>query len=160
MKPTLFKYTGCNVFLFVVLIFFSSCKKSGDDQANSNSFTWIHNGINHTTKLDTAYKSHSSRPPYTIIAGEDKPGYIIFTRVEFNLTSFNTGIHIVNDGFGAFNRLTYADDAGNTLIGAGGTLNITANSNNYISGNFSATLITGAGVSSLLTGNFTNMPVR
>ena len=66
----------------------------------------------------------------------------------------------MNDGSGAFNRLTYTDDAGNTLIGAGGTLTITTNSNDYMSGNFSATLITGGGVSSQLTGSFTNMPVR
>lgn len=127
---------------------------------NTNSFTWTHNGINHTTKLDTAFISHSSRPLYTIIAGENKPGYIIYERVKFNLTSFNAGRYIVNDGSGAFNRLTYTDDTGTTLIGAGGTLNITANSSNRISGDFSATLITGTGATSLLTGSFTNMPVR
>ena len=159
MKITLVKHTCCIVFWCVILCFFS-CKKSGNDQANTNSFTWVHNNISHNTKLDTAYISHSGMAPYTIIAGEKKPGYIIFVRVEFNLTSFNVGTYIVNDGSGAFNRLRYTDDAGNTLIGAGGTLNITANSNNYVSGNFSATLITGSGVSSLLTGNFTNMPVR
>lgn len=157
MKQALFKHRCFIVFLFAIGMYFSSCKKSLDDR---NSFTWTHNGITHTTKLDTAYISHGSRQAFTIIAGENKPGYIFFQRVEFNLTSFNTGTYIVNDGSGAFNRLTYTDDAGNTLIGAGGTLNITANSNNYISGNFSATLITGAGVSSMLTGNFTNMPVR
>jgi hypothetical protein len=76
------------------------------------------------------------------------------------LTSCNVGTYFINDGSVAFNRLTYKDDAGNTLLGAGGTLNITANSNNYISGNFFATLISGSGVPSQLTGNFTNMPVR
>jgi hypothetical protein len=157
MKTALFKHIFYIAFLFVILVFFGSCKK---DHANSNSFTWVHNNISHTTTLDTAYISHASRPHHTIIAGENKPGYIIFQRVEFNLTSFNVGTYIINDGSGAFNRLTYTDDGGYTLIGAGGTLNITANSNNYMSGNFSATLITGAGVSSLLTGNFTNMPIR
>lgn len=160
MKIVIFKHICYLVFMFVILVFFSSCNKSKDDQANTNSFTWVNNSISHTTNLDTAYISHGGMAPYTIIAGEKKPGYIIFVRVEFNLTSFNVGTYIVNDGSGAFNRLTYTDDAGNTLIGAGGTLNITANSNNYVSGNFSATLITGSGVSSLLTGNFTNMPVR
>jgi hypothetical protein len=157
MKTALFKHIFYIAFLFVILVFFGSCKK---DHANSNSFTWVHNNISHTTTLDTAYISHASRPHDTIIAGENKPGYIIFQRVEFNLTSFNVGTYIINDGSGAFNRLTYTDDGGYTLIGAGGTLNITVNSNNYMSGNFSATLITGAGVSSLLTGNFTNMPIR
>lgn len=158
MKPAFFKHTCYIVFLFVILMFFCSCKKSGE--AINKNFTWVHNNISHTTTLDTAYISHASRPPYTIFAGENKPGYIIFQRVEFNLTSFNVGTYTVNAGSGAFNRLTYTDDAGNTLIGAGGTLNITANSNNYMSGNFSATLITGSGVTSQLTGNFTNMPVR
>jgi hypothetical protein len=162
MKTTLVKHTGFIVFLFVILMFFYSCKKAGDDQANNNSFTWVQNGINHTTNLDTAYVALGglSLSPYTIMAGENKPGYIFYRRVEFNLTSFNVGTHTVNAGSGAFNRLTYTDDAGTTMIGAGGTLNITANSNNYMSGNFSATLITGAGVSNLLTGNFTNMPIR
>lgn len=148
--------------MFAIGMFSFSCKKSVDGQANSNSFTWVHNGISHTTKLDTAYKSMAwlLLPPYSIFAGENKPGYIIFRRVEFNLTSFDVGTYAVNAGSGAFNRLTYVDDAGNTLIGAGGTLNITANSNNYLSGNFSATIITGSGTSSLLTGHFTNMPVR
>jgi len=143
-------------------MFSFSCKKSGDAMANTNSFIWTHNGISNTTKLDTAYKSLSwlSLPPYSIFAGENKPGYIIFRRVEFNLTSFDVGTYAVNAGSGAYNRLTYVDDAGNTLIGAGGTLNITANTNNYLSGNFSTTVITGSGLSSLLTGYFTNIPIR
>lgn len=157
MNKTLFKDSGCIFFFFAIVVLISSCKKSSNDK---NNFSWTHNGVTHSTKLDTAYISHGSRPHYTIVADENKPGYILFTRVEFNLTSFNTGTYIINDGFGAFNRLIYTDDAGNTLIGAGGTLNITANSNNYLSGNFSATLITGTGVSSQLSGNFTNMPVR
>lgn len=150
------------VFLFAFLIFSSSCKKFGDDQAKKNSFTWIHNDISHYTNLDTAYVSNGGLAlfPYTIIAGENRPGYILFMRVEFNLTSFNAGTYTINAGSGSFNRLTYIDDAGNTLIGAGGTLTIIENSNNYLSGNFSATLINGSGVSSLLTGYFNNMPVR
>lgn len=159
MKTILVKHT-CYIAILLILFMFSfSCKKSGHD---TNSFTWVHNGISHTTNLDTAYVSPGGLAllPYTIIAGENRPGYIIFRRVEFHLTSFNVGTYAVNAGSGAFNRLTYTDDAGSTLIGAGGTLNITVNSNNYLSGNFSATLITGSGVSSLLTGNFTNMPVR
>lgn len=161
MKKKLVRHTCYIAFLLVLLIFSFSCKKSRDDQTKNN-FTWIHNGISHITNLDTAYVSHGGLAlfPYTIIAGENRPGYNIFTRVEFNLTSFNVGTYTINAGSGAFNRLTYRDDAGNTLIGAGGTLTITTNSNNYLSGNFSATLTTGSGVSSLLTGNFSNMPIR
>jgi hypothetical protein len=144
-----------------MLSLFCACNKS-NDQANNNRFTWIHNGISHTTKLDTAYKSVGglSLYQYSVIAGEKKAGYIIYTRVEFNLTSFNVGTYTVNDGSGMFNRLTYIDDGGNLLIGVGGTFNITSNSNNYISGNFAATLITGSGTPSQLTGNFSNMPIR
>jgi hypothetical protein len=162
MKINLVKHTCFLLFLFALLMFSFSCKKSRDDQANTNSFIWVHNGISQTTNLDTAYISHGGLAlfPHTIMAGENKPGYIIFRRVEFNLTSFNVGTYIINAGSGAFNRLTYIDDAGNTLIGAGGTLNITESSTNYLTGNFSATIITGSGVSSLLTGNFTNVPVR
>ena len=159
MKPALFKYSLSVVFMFVTLLFFYSCKKE-DDPGKKNSFTWVHNGIIHTTTVDTAYVANSGLPQFTIMAGEKKPGYLFYVRVMFNLTSFKIGTCIVNDGSGAFNRLTYTDDSGNTLIGAGGTLTITANSNNYMSGNFSAILITGAGVSSQLTGSFTNIPVR
>lgn len=157
MKAALLRGANCTIFLFVVAVFLCACKKNKSDD---NNFTWVHNSISHSTKLDTAYIAHSGRPRFTIIAGENKPGYIVFVRVEFNLTSFNKGTYIVNDGYGAFNRLTYTDDTGNTLIGVYGVLNITENTDNYLSGNFSATLISGSGVTSQLTGNFTNMPVR
>lgn len=100
MKTTLIKEACFIVFLFVIGVFFGSCKK---DQAANNSFTWVHNNISHTATLDTAYISQSGRAPYSIIAGENRPGYIIFVRVEFNLTSFNVGTYTVNDGSGAFN---------------------------------------------------------
>ena len=158
MPASLKLYRCCLQLLLAAPVFFYSCKKN--DPGARNSFTWEHTGNSHSTTLDTAYIAHPSRHPYTLVNKEKRPGYTIYRRVEFNLTSFSKGSYTINDGNGAYNRLAYVDDADTVHIGVFGTIQITASNNQFISGTFSARLIKGSGVQSDLTGQFTNVPVR
>jgi len=163
MKTTHPKFS---LYLIVVLsgaIIFFACSKSKDQPASTaDNFTWLHSSTNHTTNLDTAFVSAYgvSIPAYTLIAGYPRLPNSFSVRVQFTLTSFNTGNYTITSGAAAPNRLTYIDDSGNILDGTSGTLTITANSNNYLSGNFSTTVINASSVTTQLTGSFTNMPIR
>jgi hypothetical protein len=115
----------------------------------------------HTTTYDTAFLSGHGLAiiPISIIAGFQGVSNTISRRVEFNLTSFNVGSYNIGPLPGSPNRLSFIDDAGFNLNGISGTLNITANSNNYLTGNFSITMIDASSVTSQLTGSFANMSV-
>jgi hypothetical protein len=146
-----------------VITVFYSCHKSNDDAAAGN-FVWTYNGVTNSTNTDTAFVSVFSLayPPYTIVAGfpRSSSSSTIQKRVEFNLTSFATGTYTITSGAGAVNKMSYIDDVGNNLNGISGTITISTNAGNKISGNFSGVLVDGAAVNSQLSGSFTNMVVK
>jgi len=152
------------VFIFFIVIALYSCHKSNDTAATEGNFVWTHKAVTTSTNTDTAFVSVSglAYPPYTILAGFPRSSYssAIQKRVEFNLTSFNAGTYTITSGAGAANKMNYIDDAGYNLNGISGTITITVNSGNKISGNFSCMVVDGAAVSSQLSGNFTNMVVN
>jgi hypothetical protein len=153
----------CTIVIITSMSFaFYSCKKSTDTgTTEQHIFTWTHNGVTSTTTTDTAYVNNRSLAyiPYTIMAGYPRLTNFISKRVEFNLTSFNAGTYTFSAAATAPNKLSFVDVAGNDLTGISGTLTITANTNNRISGSFSATVMDVASVTSQLTGNFSYMHV-
>jgi P pilus assembly chaperone PapD len=144
-------------FSFLVLtLFLLSCSKSSDNAAES-SFTWTFKGKNYATKNNTAYIY--SLGAYVIVAGNGTEPARLERRVSFfNLRSFNASTYPINST--SNNKLSYVDDDGNELMGIAGTLNITASSNNVISGDFSCTLVGPAGETNGISGSFNNVPVK
>jgi hypothetical protein len=79
-------------------------------------------------------------------------------KIYFILTSFNPGDFNIVPGTGS-NKLEYIDELGFGHSGVSGTLSITSNANNLMSGNFSAT-IAGPSGNEPISGSFTNVPVK
>jgi hypothetical protein len=150
------------VLLLMVSFIFYACNKADDSSGQSNNqFQWTHKGVTHTTNIyDTAYITSRglSILPYTILAGTGLRIYTIARRVQFQLSSFNVGSYTIGPS-GSANILYFIDDDGFDLEGVSGTLVITSNSNNRMSGNFSVTLRDAYAVSTQLTGSFADMPV-
>ena len=75
-----------------------------------------------------------------------------------SLTSFNVGNYPFGGSSG--NVLRYVDSLGNPTDNAfSGSLNVTANDNNRMSGNFTATVKDISNVTHTTSGTFTNMPI-
>lgn len=156
-----FKAFSITLFIIFTVFLFASCKKSGDNSSsNKHSFTWTTGGKNFTPTIDTAFLRPSfTTTPYHIIAGFGTFPSRFDQRIDFHLSSFAAGSYTISSGSGAVNTLYYIDDAGYNLEAISGTLNITASSNNLISGNFSVVLINPSRATSTMTGKFTNVSV-
>jgi hypothetical protein len=81
-------------------------------------------------------------------------------RVSFHLNSFAVGSSTIVAYPASVNTFDYVDDAGYNLAGISGTVNISSNTNNRLSGNFSVTLIDASSATSLITGSFTDIPIQ
>ena len=151
--------------LFIFAILFSyigilfSCNKTGDsDSKPPSNFTWTYNGSTYKADLDSAYV-HYDLTPYLIMAITGTNFNTFFTqKIYFSLASFNTGNFTIVPGPGS-NILQYIDVSGYDHSGVSGTLSITSNANNLLSGNFSAT-IAGPSGNEPISGSFTNVPVK
>lgn len=148
MKKALF----LSVTLILTLALLSSCKKSEDTQLVS-SFTWNYNGTNYTTNLKAAYL-HSMAVGPTIIGGTGTSVTSPGIGPCFTVSSFNAGTYSFGSGSG--NALLYVEANGNTLSGGTVILNITINSNDRLSGNFSGNLSNG----NPLTGSFSDLLIE
>lgn len=135
--------------LFVLLII-ASCKKSSNP---TSGFTWNYKGINYSA---VKHGAHLYYPGTTnsfyrldgLIDSLDLPTISILLR------SINTGVYNMSTT-GA--SLYFSDEIAGTLYDiTSGTINITSNSNNLISGNFSV-IIEPGGINQTLTGTFTNI---
>ena len=136
----------------------SSCGKSDNpDNPTISRFTWTYLGVNYTANQDTGYINNVGPTP-TIVAGTGS-NFLTFTRrFYFILTSFNPGTYSLA-GVPAPNNFMYIDDAGFNHGGTSGSLTITANSNNRMSGNFSG-MMTGPSGTNPVSGDFTNMFIK
>ena len=148
---TAFKYSAL---LFVLN--FTACKKSNDTNY-SNSFTWTFTGTNYIANFKTAYQTSIGSGPL-IVAGMGTSEISSGTGPRISLTSLNTGTY--NFGTGSTNVFRYVNDAGEALGVTSGTLNITENSNNHLSGNFSAILIDISSTTNTLTGTFSGIDIE
>lgn len=144
----------------IVLLF--SCNKSDSStDANNHSFVWTTNNKTYTPTLDTAFSSSTyTLTPFHIIAGYGTFPIGFDGRIDFHLTSFNIASYTIVPSPANVNTLRYVDDAGFNLEGKSGTLNITSNSNNLLSGNFSVILVDASGITSTMSGSFTNTSIR
>ena len=141
-----------NTFIILSLVLFShGCKKSN---SSSSSFTWTYNGTANSAILYKAYISSMATTPIIVAT---KGTSLRTFNVSITVSSFNIGTYTINGGA---NSLLYIDFAGNTLFASAGSINITAYSNNSISGNFSATINDISGMSHPITGQFVNTPVE
>jgi hypothetical protein len=147
--------------IFFAAFLLIACNKSGDPDpaAPASSFTWTHAGVTYTASLDSAYEHSIALAPYYIVAINGTHFITNYTRkIDFSLTSFNPGAYTIVQG--GPNRLNYINDAGFNFDGIAGTLNITSNVNNLLSGNFSATLVGPGPANSPVSGSFSNVSIR
>lgn len=137
----------------------SSCNKTSDsDSKPPSSFTWTYNGTTYKADLCSAYV-HYDLTPFLIMAITGTNFNTYFTqKIYFSLDSFNPGNFNIVPGPGS-NILEYIDVLGYGHSGVSGTLSITSNANNLMSGNFSAT-IAGPSGNEPISGSFTNVPVK
>lgn len=160
MKKMIISHLSYAAFISCMLIICYSCKKSNDDSNTTppaSSFTWSYNGNTYIASLDTAYQFSIPSLPYSIVAVNGTNFNTSFTRkIHFKLSSYNTGAFTIGSGG---NSLRYVDDGGNDLFGTSGTLNITSNANNRLTGNFSCTM-SGSPGTYTVTGQFANVSIR
>ena len=154
-------------FLFNIVLLgsitFWSCSKSSDtaSQSTASNFTWTQEGKTFTATIDTAFLGVGyTFTPFHIIAGFGTFPTSFNRRIDFHLTSFNIGAYTIVPSPATVNTLDYIDDAGFNLQGISGTLNITGNASSLLSGNFSLTLINGAGVTNPMSGSFSNVSIH
>jgi hypothetical protein len=143
--------------LGTILLF--SCKKSSDNHSNIHSFTWNYEGKAYSANIDSAFL----HPPTStgnplIIAGTGNNITLPGSGPRITLISLATGNYLF--GTSSNNSLEYVDTLGNSSISISGTITITANSTDKLSGNFSATMIDFSGLPKILTGNFSNVPIH
>ena len=136
------------ILLLIPLLVLLSCDK---DKESSGSFTWNYDGSNFIANFKAAYSSSMGQP--FIIGGlgsSISPG----SGPRIYVISFNPGVY--NFGGIVPNSLNFVDQLGFDINAIGGGVNITSNSNNKLSGNFSASLANGK----TITGNFSELPIQ
>ena len=148
------KNTFCKSIIYLglslVLLNIFSCSKSGSSA--NNNFTWTYGNTNYKANFNAAYlQSLSSNP--IIVAGTGAALHTLAIGPRFTVSSLNVGTYNFNT---SPNSMFYIEDQGNNLAAVTGTINITANAGNLLSGNFSATLSNSINV----TGNFMNVPIN
>lgn len=133
-----------------------SCSKDSNTSNDSWGFTWTHENVRHMATEAAAYATQagvgmgSNQIIATMGTGSQ-------SRVSIQLSSFDPNSYPVSV---STNRFDYVDDAGNDLRGAAGTVTISANSGNKLSGDFSVKLINPASDTTLITGSFTDINVH
>jgi hypothetical protein len=158
LKKLIIKYF-ISALLFGCITSLTSCKKNNNsDTKPPSDFTWTFTGSTYKANLDSAYV-HYDLTPYLIIAITGTNFYTSFNRkIYFSLTSFNPGNFNIVPGPGS-NILQYVDELGFDHSGVSGTLIISSNSNNLLSGNFTA-IIAGPSGNNPISGTFTNVPIK
>lgn len=144
--------------LFATVLF--GCNKSYNHPfVPVNSFTWAYRGSSYTADVHIA--NWYSMAPKPIIAAYNKmnvpfPNY----KLAITVTSFNVGTYALSGSSSSSNTFYYIDNEGHELLCTRGSLNITANSNNLITGNFSVSVIDPFKVTRSIVGSFTNTPIK
>ena len=142
--------------IIVGVLFFTACKKEpeqscgtcsvGGSTTPTNGFSFVKNGGN-PTYADSAFYNASFRTITSYYNG-------IATRVNIKTTSQAPGTYsLTTPG----NTLSYTETSF-TYMASGGSVIITSNANNKLSGNFVSNG-TGGGIITL-TGQFTNIPLK
>lgn len=141
----------------LTLLVFLSCKKSDQQRSAANIFTWTIDGTNYTANFRNAYSYSASTTPI-IVAGMGNTLAASGTGPSITIPSFNEGICALAASTNYY--IHYIDNSGAVLESRDGYINITAYSNNHLSGNFSAVLTDASSVEHVISGNFTEIPVN
>ena len=139
----------------ISLMLILSCNKSSDD--NNWEFSWTHKNNSYTASDANAYISQIDlgKGPNHIaasIASLPRDYKISIYLASLNPSSYSVSL--------STNKVRYIDDAGYDLAGAAGTVTVTSNSNNKLSGNFSIKLINPSSDTTLLNGSFANITLH
>jgi hypothetical protein len=139
--------------IFTLMIINFSCNK--DNGSNDSwSFTWTHQNISHSATSSDAYLTQAGLGigPNQICAfiSSSSPNY----RVSIRLSSLTPNSYPVSL---TSNHFDYVDDFGNNLSGVQGSVTISSNSNNKLSGIFSVKLINISSDTTAITGSFANI---
>jgi len=148
--------------MIAIVITFCSCSKKVDPapvKVTGNNFTWAYRGSSYSADISIA--NLYSMAPKPIIVAYNKtnvpfPNY----KLAITVISFNVGSYTLSGSSNSRNSFYYVDNDGHELLCKGGSLIITANSNNLISGNFSVSVIDPFKVTRTITGSFTNTPIE
>jgi hypothetical protein len=146
------------LFFLSGIIFLISCAKASSDPDKNTStapagntsntqFTWSNNAGNSVTADSSNYYASFT----TIFAFKNG----VINSLEINLSSLNVGAYSLSNLTG--NALTYIVNS-TTYTAKSGTVNITANNNAGLTGNFNCALAGGTLTS--LSGQFTEIPKR
>lgn len=158
VKLSLFSKPKAAVSKLVVLclLLFFSCNKSDDSQNEAVSFTWTWNGTTYTGNFKESFLQSISLTPMIIGGtGSSLPSTGSGPRISVN--SLATGSYVLGDG--VTNYITFIAPNGDNLQSTAGTLTITQNANNKLTGSFSANLLNPTGQNSALNGSFTNIKI-
>jgi len=135
---------------------FAACKKSSASLDNSSSFTWTWNGTAFTGNFKEAFQQSMSTTPI-IISGTGTTLISAGSGPRISVNSLSVGTYTL--GSGLTNTISFIAPNGDVLQSMSGTLNITANANNRLAGNFAATLVNGSSQTSSFMGSFINIKI-
>lgn len=155
MKKCFFVYSAV---LLLISVSFLSCSKSGANNTSNTSpasFTWSYNGNNYTATMAEAYTNGSG--PRVIAAVIGTNFFTFERRVDFDLTSFNTGTYQFQSP--NTNLIRYINEPSLPAGSVNTTTNITSNSGNLLSGNFSGFMNDNSSINKPISGTFTNIPI-
>jgi len=150
MKTTIFK----SLVIFALLLNISCSKDDSSSSASgtppgTSGFLYGENGAAATQTVDTPYASNPFNSVFAVNSGS--------TVIEMNLSSIAIGSYTI-DGTNAFTYIKPGQS--NMFIGSAGTVDITANASNKLTGTFSITAGSGiTGVTSV-SGSFTNITIN
>jgi len=150
MRKPILSFITTTVLLAVI---FFSCKK--ETIAEEHFFTWTVNGTNNTAALHKAF-SYSMASMPIIIASTDT--VLLNPDISITLGSFNTGTYTIS-GSGD-NGVRYINASGDIFWAQTGSVVISGNAANKISGSFAVTVKNLGDVSYELSGSFINTPIE
>lgn len=144
------------VVTFTLVVTILSCNKDNGSNDSWN-FTWTHQTIAHSATSADAYISQAGLGlgPNQILAFLSSSGPNF--RVSLRLSSLTPDSYAVSL---TSNKVDFIDDSGNNLAGAKGTVTITSNANNKLSGSFAVKLINASSDTTALTGSFAGITLH
>ena len=142
--------------LLLIPIIFLACNKSDSNNLITPSFVWSIDGNSYTANVIEAHTNGTGGP--RVIFGDIGTNSFTFERgVDLIITSFDIGSYQYQSPM--TNLIRYKNDP-NLIAGSiNTTVNITDNSNNLLSGNFSGLVSNMPGVTRSISGSFKNIAI-
>ncbi len=153
MKTTCSKTLAALIGIALLLSVLPACKKSDP----ASSFTWTWNGTNYTGNFKEAY-IQSLGSGSNIVGGTGTSLFTTGTGPRIAVSSLSVGTYNLTGTLP--NTIFFVDPNGDNLATTTGTLTITSNSDNKLSGNFSATLVNASSQNTSLSGSFSNININ